>query len=176
MWHVLCAQFGLSKTSAPSYVRGTCDIWGIYCIPALQHYTQFTAKGHYVPVNPLLIDIHTNNTTSGKQNGSPRQRGKEIIIFHLLKWVQNSPKSFQCSLLWLMDWVNKNREEKIHIKLPSGIVWQALYKLQRPLTVSSTYPLSFCKFTSNRTLSVSTLEEVQRKLISYGFVWFVMTP
>lgn len=32
VWHVLCAPFGLSKTSAPSYVRGMCDIWGIYCI------------------------------------------------------------------------------------------------------------------------------------------------
>lgn len=71
--------FGPAKTSAPSYVRGLVWHLGNILYPALQHYTQFTAKGHYVPVNPLLIDISANSTTSQPHDrSSAPQKTQEI--------------------------------------------------------------------------------------------------
>lgn len=71
--------FGPAKTSAPSYVRGLVWHLGNILYPALQHYTQFTAKGHYVPVNPLLIDISANSTTSQPHDrSSPPQKPRKL--------------------------------------------------------------------------------------------------
>lgn len=81
----LCLRgpFGLAKTSAPSYVRGLVWHLGNILYPALQHYTQFTAKGHYVPVNPLLIDISANSTTSQPHDRSLPPQNQEIAIREL---------------------------------------------------------------------------------------------
>lgn len=81
----LCLRgpFGLAKTSAPSYVRGLVWHLGNILYPALQHYTQFTAKGHYVPVNPLLIDISANSTTSQPHDRSLPPQNQKIAIWEL---------------------------------------------------------------------------------------------
>lgn len=81
----LCLRgpFGLAKTSAPSYVRGLVWHLGNILYPALQHYTQFTAKGHYVPVNPLLIDISANSTTSQPHDRSLPPQNQEIATREL---------------------------------------------------------------------------------------------
>lgn len=81
----LCLRgpFGLAKTSAPSYVRGLVWHLGNILYPALQHYTQFTAKGHYVPVNPLLIDISANSTTSQPHDRSLLPQNQKITILEL---------------------------------------------------------------------------------------------
>lgn len=78
----LCLRgpFGLAKTSAPSYVRSLVWHLGNILYPALQHYTQFTAKGHYVPVNPLLIDISANSTTSQPHDRSLLPQMQKITI------------------------------------------------------------------------------------------------
>lgn len=93
----LRGPFGLAKTSAPSYVRGLVWHLGNILYPALQHYTQFTAKGHYVPVNPLLIDISANSTTSQPHDRSLPPQNQEIA------GVKNSTVNFSllsvCSLL-----------------------------------------------------------------------------
>lgn len=49
----------------------------------MQHYTQFTAKGHYVPVNPLLIDISANSTTSQPHDGSLLPQMQRITIWRV---------------------------------------------------------------------------------------------
>lgn len=81
----LCLRgpFGLVKTSAPSYVRGLVWHLGNILYPALQHYTQFTAKGHYVPVNPLLIDISANSTTSQPHDRSLPPQNQKIAVWDL---------------------------------------------------------------------------------------------
>lgn len=79
----LGGPFGLVKTSAPSYVRGLVWHLGNILYPALQHYTQFTAKGHYVPVNPLLIDISANSTTSQPHDRSLPPQNQKIAVWRL---------------------------------------------------------------------------------------------
>lgn len=79
----LPGPFGPAKTSAPSYVRSLLRHLGNILYPALQHYTQFTAKGHYVPVNPLLIDISANSTTSQPHDGSLLPQTQKIAIWRL---------------------------------------------------------------------------------------------